>query len=93
MGEGPPKSQPVLKVLREAMEKSKCGTGLSDVTTQYSGDKARQGGGGGQSGSISESICFAVYGINTPCLSALHLRQSLDNISWLKDILVGSRLL
>lgn len=47
MGEGPPKSQPVLKVLREAMEKSKCGTGLSDVTTQYSGDKARQGGSGG----------------------------------------------
>lgn len=65
MGEGPPKSQPVLKVLREAMEKSKCGTGLSDVTTQYSGDKARQGGsgvGGGRVGAFQKAFALPYMG-------------------------------
>lgn len=64
MGEGPPKSQPVLKVLREAMEKSKCGTGLSDVTTQYSGDKVRQGGsgGGGRVGAFQKAFALPYMG-------------------------------
>lgn len=75
------------------MEKSKYGTGLSDVTTQYSGDKARQGGSWGGTGAFQKAFALPVHGMNTPCLSALHLRQSLDNISWLKDILVGFLLL
>lgn len=64
MGEGPPNSQPVLKVLREVMEKSKCGTGLSDVTTQYSGDRARQGGsrGGARVGAFQKAFALPYMG-------------------------------